>query len=80
MIRRYRGKASWACDRGICEPWQRDGTRYAYRLTDKGAKIALLFVLFHQRLCGPLANSLFHHPPDAKSSTQEQARSHRAQG
>jgi hypothetical protein len=43
---------------------QRDGTRYAYRLTDKGVKVALLFVLFHQRLCGPLGNSLFHHRPD----------------
>jgi hypothetical protein len=42
-----------------------DGNRYAYRLTDKGLKVALLFVLFHQRLCGPLANSLFHHRPDA---------------
>jgi len=37
--------------------------RYAYRLTDKGTRAALLFVLFHQRVCGPLANSLFHHPP-----------------
>ena len=36
-----------------------------YRLTDKGVKVALLFVLFHQRLYGPLANSLFHHRPDA---------------
>jgi len=44
---------------------ERDGTRYAYRLTDKGVKVALLFVLFHQRLCGPLANSLFHHRPQA---------------
>jgi hypothetical protein len=44
---------------------ERDGSRYAYRLTDKGLKVALLFVLFHQRLCGPLANSLFHHRPDA---------------
>jgi hypothetical protein len=44
---------------------ERDGTRYAYRLTDKGVKVALLFTLFHQRLCGPLANSLFHHRPDA---------------
>ena len=39
---------------------QRDGRRYAYRLTDKGTRAALLFVLFHQRVCGPLANSLFH--------------------
>lgn len=43
---------------------QREGTRYAYRLTDKGVKVTLLFVLFHQRLCGPLANSLFHHRPE----------------
>jgi hypothetical protein len=27
-------------------------------------KLALIFVLFHQRLCGPLANSLFHHRPN----------------
>jgi hypothetical protein len=43
---------------------QRDARHYAYRLTDKGVKIAVLFVLFHQRLCGPLAHSLFHHHPD----------------
>lgn len=42
---------------------QRDGRRYAYRLTDKGTRAALLFVLFHQRVCGPLANSLFHRRP-----------------
>jgi hypothetical protein len=42
---------------------QRDGRRYAYRLTDKGTRAALLFVLFHQRVCGPLANSLFQHRP-----------------
>ena len=41
----------------------RDGNRYAYRLTEKGAKVALLFILFHKQLCGPLANSLFHHQP-----------------
>ena len=44
---------------------ERDGKRYAYRLTDKGVKVSLTFVLFHQRLCGPLANSLFHHHPDS---------------
>jgi hypothetical protein len=44
---------------------ERDGKRYAYRLTEKGTKVALTFVLFHQRLCGPLANSLFHHQPDS---------------
>ena len=25
---------------------------------------ALKFILFHKRVCGPLANSLFHHRPD----------------
>src|SRR5712692_3084843 len=43
---------------------ERDGSRYAYRLTDNGRKVALLFVLLHQRVCGPLAHSLFNHPPD----------------
>ncbi len=44
---------------------QRDGKRYAYRLTSKGLQIALLFLFFHKRLCGPLANSRFHHQPHA---------------
>ncbi len=43
---------------------QRDGRRYAYRLTDKGVQVALLFLFFHKRLCGPLANSRFHHQPN----------------
>ena len=43
---------------------QRDGRRYAYRLTTKGVQVALLFVFFHKRLCGPLANTCFHHQPD----------------
>ena len=43
---------------------QRDGSRYAYQLTAKGVQVALLFLLFHKRLCGPLANSRFHHQPD----------------
>jgi hypothetical protein len=43
---------------------QRDGSRYAYRLTSKGVQVALLFLFFHKRLCGPLANSRFHHRPD----------------
>jgi hypothetical protein len=43
---------------------QRDGSRYAYRLTVKGLQVALLFLFFHKRLCGPLANSRFHHAPD----------------
>jgi hypothetical protein len=43
---------------------QRDGSRYAYRLTPKGVQVALLFLSFHKRLCGPLAHSCFHHRPD----------------
>lgn len=43
---------------------QRDGGHYAYQLTDKGLQVALLFLFFHKRLCGPLANSRFHHQPD----------------
>jgi hypothetical protein len=46
---------------------ERDGKRYACRLSDKGTKVALMFVLFHKQLCGPLANSLFHHQPDTAS-------------
>jgi hypothetical protein len=45
---------------------ERDGRRYAYRLSTKGLQVALLFLFFHKRLCGPLANSRFHHKPDPK--------------
>ena len=44
---------------------QRDGSRYSYHLTIKGIQVALLFLFFHKRLCGPLANSRFHHKPNA---------------
>jgi hypothetical protein len=43
---------------------EREGRRYAYHLTAKGLQVALLFLFFHKRLCGPLANSHFHHKPD----------------
>jgi len=43
---------------------ERDGTRYACRLTLKGVQVALLLPFFHKRLCGPLANSRFHHRPN----------------
>lgn len=43
---------------------ERDGSRYAYQLTAKGVQVALLFLFFHKRLCGPLAHSRFHHQPD----------------
>jgi hypothetical protein len=51
---------------------ERDGSRYAYRLTPKGVQVALLFLFFHKRLCGPLANSPFHHQPDAKHRPHSQ--------
>jgi len=44
---------------------ERDGRRYAYQLTAKGIQVALLFLFFHKRLCGPLAYSRFHHKPDS---------------
>ena len=59
---------------------QRDGSRYAYRLTPKGVQVALLFLFFHKRLCGPLANSRFHHRPDThhKPASKLEAAYHRA--
>ncbi|MGI8423408.1 MAG: hypothetical protein ACR2NO_04765 [Chloroflexota bacterium] len=42
---------------------EREGRSYSYRLTEKGVKVAAMFVLFHKRVCGPLANTLFHHRP-----------------
>lgn len=45
---------------------ERDGRRYAYRLTEKGVQVALLFLFFHKQLCGPLANSRLHHRPEEK--------------
>ena len=43
---------------------ERDGSRYAYRVSPKGVQVALLFLFFHKRLCGSLVNSRFHHRPD----------------
>lgn len=43
---------------------EREAGRYAYRLSGKGQRVAILFLLFHQRLCGPLAGSHFLHRPD----------------
>jgi len=38
---------------------ERDGKRYAYRLSDKRNQGRLMFVLFHKQLCGPLATASF---------------------
>lgn len=59
---------------------ERIGRSYCYRLTDKGTKVALMFTLFHKRVCGPLANSLFHHRPDEtlKPASKIEAAYHKA--
>ena len=59
---------------------ERDGRRYCYRLTEKGKRVAAMFVLFHQRICGPLANSLFHQRPakTAKPPAKIEAAYHKA--
>ena len=59
---------------------ERDGSRYAYRLPSKGIQVALLFLFFHKRLCGPLANSRFHHRPDPqhRPNSRLEAAYHRA--
>ena len=49
---------------------ERDGRRYCYRLTEKGVRVATMFVLFHKRVCGPLANTLFHGWPHKSSALQ----------
>ena len=54
---------------------ERVGRQYRYRLTEKGCRTSLMFVLFHQRVCGPLAHSLFNRPPQSafKPATQLEA-------
>lgn len=47
---------------------QREGRTYSYRLTEQGVKVAAMFVLFQKRVCGPLANTLFHHRPTRTST------------
>jgi hypothetical protein len=47
---------------------EREGRAYCYRLTQKGTKVAAMFILFRHRVCGPLANTLFHHRPNEKST------------
>ena len=59
---------------------ERIGRGYRYRLSEKGVKAALMFILFHKRVCGPLANSLFHHRPDEtlKPASKVEAAYHKA--
>jgi hypothetical protein len=53
----------WYCTFGFF-PCTRSLEVARYRLTDKGLKVAVMFVLFHKRVCGPLARSLFNRKPD----------------
>ena len=53
---------------------QRDGRRYRYHLTEKGRKIAALFVLFHKRICGPVAHTLFDSAPIATTTVNSPAK------
>ena len=45
-----------------------------------GAVVAVPFLFFHKRLCGPLANSRFHHKPDpaSKPNSKLEAAYHKA--
>jgi hypothetical protein len=45
---------------------EREPGRYVWRLSDKGQRVAILFLLFHQRLCGPVAGSHFQHRPNER--------------
>jgi hypothetical protein len=49
---------------------EREARRYAYRLSDKGQRVAVLFVLFHQRLCGPVAGGQFRPRPEQRYCPQ----------
>lgn len=41
--------------------------KYAYQLTEKGKKVALMFILIRKRVYGPIAGSLFVFRPNTKS-------------
>ena len=51
---------------------ERNGRHYSYFLTEQGVKVAVIFFLFHKRLCGPLSNSLFKHRPDPNIAVESE--------
>jgi len=53
---------------------QRVGRNYRYRLTDKGRKVMAVFVLFHKRICGPVAHTLFDPTPIATTTAATAAK------
>ena len=48
---------------------ERIGVSYRYRLTDTGIKTCLIFVLFHKKIYGPIAGSLFIFKPNQSIKT-----------
>lgn len=46
----------------------RNRNHYSYLLTEKGIRVCLMFVLFHKRVCGPLANTLFNPKPNGSKT------------
>ena len=59
---------------------ERDGSRYAYRLSRKGVQVALLFLFFHKRLCGPspIAASITGQTRSTRPNSQFEAAYQRA--
>ena len=51
-----------------------------FRACPAKAGVALLFLFFHKRLCGPLANRRFHHRPNPQHqpASKLEAAYHRA--
>jgi hypothetical protein len=47
---------------------ERIGSSYRYRLSDKGSNAALLFILFHKRVCGHWQTHCFSTGPTKLSS------------
>lgn len=48
---------------------ERQGKSYRYQLTERGRKALALLVLLRQRVCGPLAGSLFVHRPNPTTAS-----------
>jgi hypothetical protein len=46
----------------------RASLRHDWEFASHSVKVAALFVLFQKRVCGPLANTLFHHRPTNTTS------------
>lgn len=49
---------------------EREPGRYAYRLTERGQRVAILMMLFQQRLCGPVAGSHVQQRPNERYCPQ----------